>query len=55
MSSVLTGLILRRCSLDAVGLASWENPTHTKCVSKNYGNIQMLVSPERIWLKAMPL
>lgn len=41
----LTGLILRRCTLDAVGLASWENPTHIKCVSKNYENIQMLVSP----------
>uniref|UniRef100_A0A665WSW0 Adhesion G protein-coupled receptor B1b n=1 Tax=Echeneis naucrates TaxID=173247 RepID=A0A665WSW0_ECHNA len=36
------GLILRRCSLDAVGLASWESPTHIKCVSANYGNIQML-------------
>lgn len=44
--SLPTGLILRRCSLDAVGLASWENPTHVKCVSKNYENIQMLVSPD---------
>uniref|UniRef100_A0A3Q3WPN1 G-protein coupled receptors family 2 profile 2 domain-containing protein n=1 Tax=Mola mola TaxID=94237 RepID=A0A3Q3WPN1_MOLML len=35
-------LILRRCSLDAVGLASWESPTHIKCVSKNYENIQTL-------------
>uniref|UniRef100_A0A3Q3WPM2 Uncharacterized protein n=1 Tax=Mola mola TaxID=94237 RepID=A0A3Q3WPM2_MOLML len=37
-----SGLILRRCSLDAVGLASWESPTHIKCVSKNYENIQTL-------------
>uniref|UniRef100_A0A3P9KFT4 Adhesion G protein-coupled receptor B1 n=1 Tax=Oryzias latipes TaxID=8090 RepID=A0A3P9KFT4_ORYLA len=36
------GLILRRCTLDAVGLASWENPTHTKCVSSKYENIQAL-------------
>ncbi|KAK5883478.1 hypothetical protein CesoFtcFv8_000271 [Champsocephalus esox] len=36
------GLILRRCTLDAVGLASWESPTHIKCVSKNYENIQMM-------------
>uniref|UniRef100_A0A8D3D778 Adhesion G protein-coupled receptor B1b n=1 Tax=Scophthalmus maximus TaxID=52904 RepID=A0A8D3D778_SCOMX len=36
------GLILRRCSLDAVGLASWESPAHIKCVSKNYENIQTL-------------
>lgn len=41
--SLVTGLILRRCSLDAVGLASWENPTYIKCVSKNYENIQLLV------------
>lgn len=46
--SLLTGLILRRCSLDAVGLASWESPTHVKCVSKNYENIQTLVRPERL-------
>uniref|UniRef100_H3DJM8 Adhesion G protein-coupled receptor B1 n=1 Tax=Tetraodon nigroviridis TaxID=99883 RepID=H3DJM8_TETNG len=37
-----SGLILRRCTLDAVGLASWENPTYVKCVSKNYENIQLL-------------
>ncbi|XP_033830993.1 adhesion G protein-coupled receptor B1-like [Periophthalmus magnuspinnatus] len=37
-----SGLILRRCTLDAVGLAFWENPTHIKCVSKNYENIQTL-------------
>uniref|UniRef100_A0AAQ4PZZ8 Adhesion G protein-coupled receptor B1b n=1 Tax=Gasterosteus aculeatus aculeatus TaxID=481459 RepID=A0AAQ4PZZ8_GASAC len=37
-----SGVILRRCTLDAVGLASWESPTHTNCVSKNYDNIQML-------------
>lgn len=36
-------MILRRCTLDTVGLASWENPTYIKCVSKNYQNIQMLV------------
>ncbi|XP_057684686.1 adhesion G protein-coupled receptor B1-like isoform X3 [Corythoichthys intestinalis] len=36
------GLILRRCSLNAVGLATWENPTYIKCVSKNYENIQIL-------------
>ncbi|XP_030268355.1 LOW QUALITY PROTEIN: adhesion G protein-coupled receptor B1-like [Sparus aurata] len=37
-----SGLILRRCTLDAVGLASWESPTHIKCVSENYENIQKL-------------
>ncbi|KAM3858661.1 adhesion G protein-coupled receptor B1-like [Diretmus argenteus] len=37
-----TGLVLRRCTLDAIGLAFWENPAHIKCVSKDYGNIQML-------------
>ncbi|XP_026203285.1 adhesion G protein-coupled receptor B1-like [Anabas testudineus] len=37
-----SGLILRRCTLDAVGLASWENPAHIKCVSKNYETVQML-------------
>lgn len=37
-----SGLILRRCTLDAVGLAFWENPSHIKCVSKNYENIQTL-------------
>ncbi|XP_019744473.1 brain-specific angiogenesis inhibitor 1-like isoform X3 [Hippocampus comes] len=36
------GLILRRCSLNAVGLATWESPTYVKCVSKNYENIRML-------------
>lgn len=41
--SPTTGMILRRCTLDAVGLASWENPTYVKCVSKNYENIQLLV------------
>uniref|UniRef100_A0A8C6MJ94 Adhesion G protein-coupled receptor B1b n=1 Tax=Nothobranchius furzeri TaxID=105023 RepID=A0A8C6MJ94_NOTFU len=38
-----SGLILRRCTLDAIGLASWENPTYIQCVSKNYENIQMLM------------
>uniref|UniRef100_A0A8C2ZN93 Adhesion G protein-coupled receptor B1 n=1 Tax=Cyclopterus lumpus TaxID=8103 RepID=A0A8C2ZN93_CYCLU len=28
-----SGLILRRCTLDAVGLASWESPTHIKCIN----------------------
>ncbi|XP_067281519.1 adhesion G protein-coupled receptor B1-like [Pseudorasbora parva] len=37
-----TGLILRRCTLDAVGLAFWENPTHIKCVSKEFQDIQIL-------------
>ncbi|KAM6958939.1 adhesion G protein-coupled receptor B1-like [Aplochiton taeniatus] len=37
-----SGLIYRRCTLDAVGLAFWETPTHTKCVSKSYLDIQML-------------
>ncbi|KAG1929599.1 brain-specific angiogenesis inhibitor [Pimephales promelas] len=37
-----TGLILRRCTLDAVGLAFWENPTHIKCVSKEFLDIQTL-------------
>lgn len=41
--SPITGMILRRCTLDAVGLASWENPSYIKCVSKNYENIQLLV------------
>ncbi|XP_061738126.1 adhesion G protein-coupled receptor B1-like isoform X2 [Nerophis ophidion] len=36
------GLILRRCSLNAVGLATWESPTYIKCVSKNYENIQIM-------------
>ncbi|XP_061886022.1 adhesion G protein-coupled receptor B1-like isoform X2 [Entelurus aequoreus] len=36
------GLILRRCSLNAVGLATWESPTYIKCVSKNYDNIQIM-------------
>uniref|UniRef100_A0A8C1B7X8 Adhesion G protein-coupled receptor B1b n=1 Tax=Cyprinus carpio carpio TaxID=630221 RepID=A0A8C1B7X8_CYPCA len=35
-----TGLILRRCTLDAVGLAFWENPTHIKCISKEFQDIQ---------------
>ncbi|XP_059403540.1 adhesion G protein-coupled receptor B1-like [Carassius carassius] len=35
-----TGLILRRCTLDAVGLAFWENPTHIKCISKEIQDIQ---------------
>uniref|UniRef100_A0A8C5H4R3 Adhesion G protein-coupled receptor B1-like n=1 Tax=Gouania willdenowi TaxID=441366 RepID=A0A8C5H4R3_GOUWI len=38
------GLVMRRCTLDAVGLASWENPTYINCVSKNYENIQTLVN-----------
>uniref|UniRef100_A0A673KMJ6 Brain-specific angiogenesis inhibitor 1-like n=1 Tax=Sinocyclocheilus rhinocerous TaxID=307959 RepID=A0A673KMJ6_9TELE len=38
-----TGLILRRCTLDAVGLAFWENPTHIKCVSKEFQDIQTLM------------
>ncbi|XP_077053664.1 adhesion G protein-coupled receptor B1-like [Siphateles boraxobius] len=37
-----SGLILRRCTLDAVGLAFWENPTHIKCVSKEFQDIQTL-------------
>ncbi|XP_051520030.1 adhesion G protein-coupled receptor B1-like [Myxocyprinus asiaticus] len=37
-----TGLILRRCTLDAVGLAFWENPTHIKCISKVFQDIQIL-------------
>uniref|UniRef100_A0A3B5MS61 Adhesion G protein-coupled receptor B1b n=1 Tax=Xiphophorus couchianus TaxID=32473 RepID=A0A3B5MS61_9TELE len=37
-----SGLILRRCTLADGRLASWENPTYTQCVSKNYENIQML-------------
>uniref|UniRef100_A0A672NRB6 Adhesion G protein-coupled receptor B1 n=1 Tax=Sinocyclocheilus grahami TaxID=75366 RepID=A0A672NRB6_SINGR len=39
-----TGLILRRCTLDAIGLAFWENPTHIKCISKEFQDIQTLVS-----------
>lgn len=41
---------MRRCSLDGVGLASWEDPTHIKCISKNYENIQTLVSLRKIHL-----
>ncbi|XP_051991715.1 adhesion G protein-coupled receptor B1-like [Xyrauchen texanus] len=37
-----TGLILRRCTLDAIGLAFWENPTHVKCISKQFLDIQTL-------------
>ncbi|XP_051526701.1 adhesion G protein-coupled receptor B1-like [Myxocyprinus asiaticus] len=37
-----TGLILRRCTLDAIGLAFWENPTHIKCISKEFQDIQTL-------------
>ncbi|XP_035650839.1 adhesion G protein-coupled receptor B1-like [Oncorhynchus keta] len=37
-----TGMILRRCTLGAVGLAYWENPTHIKCISKNYQDISLL-------------
>lgn len=39
-----TGVILRRCTMDAIGLAYWESPTHVKCVSKEYQEIQNLVS-----------
>ena len=39
-----SGLILRRCTLDAVGLAYWESPTHIKCISENYKTIQTMVS-----------
>lgn len=53
-SCVTTGLVLRRCSLDAVGLASWEDPTHIKCISKNYENIQTLVSPSLLFDSAFP-
>uniref|UniRef100_A0A8C7VD96 Adhesion G protein-coupled receptor B1b n=1 Tax=Oncorhynchus mykiss TaxID=8022 RepID=A0A8C7VD96_ONCMY len=37
-----TGLTLRRCTLGAVGLAYWENPTYIKCISKNYQDISTL-------------
>ncbi|XP_048085915.1 LOW QUALITY PROTEIN: adhesion G protein-coupled receptor B1-like [Alosa alosa] len=37
-----TGVILRRCTMDAIGLAYWESPTHVKCVSKEYQDIQTL-------------
>ncbi|XP_062847343.1 adhesion G protein-coupled receptor B1 [Trichomycterus rosablanca] len=36
------GLILRRCSLDDEGIAYWENPTYTKCISNDYRSIQTL-------------
>uniref|UniRef100_A0A3P8VWU6 Adhesion G protein-coupled receptor B1 n=1 Tax=Cynoglossus semilaevis TaxID=244447 RepID=A0A3P8VWU6_CYNSE len=36
------GLILRRCSLDEEGIAFWENPTYTKCISNDYRSIQTL-------------
>ncbi|XP_046875286.1 adhesion G protein-coupled receptor B1 [Hypomesus transpacificus] len=41
-----TGLILRRCTLDAIGLAFWENPSHVKCVSKDYQDIYMLAQDQ---------
>ncbi|EPQ07963.1 Brain-specific angiogenesis inhibitor 1 [Myotis brandtii] len=37
-----TGLILRRCELDEEGVAYWEPPTYTRCVSIDYRNIQMM-------------
>ncbi|TEA37869.1 hypothetical protein DBR06_SOUSAS1410103 [Sousa chinensis] len=37
-----TGLILRRCELDEVGIAYWEPPTYIRCVSIDYRNIQMM-------------
>lgn len=37
------GLVLRRCTLDAIGLALWGNPSYIKCVSREYQNIQALV------------
>ncbi|XP_045437200.1 adhesion G protein-coupled receptor B1 isoform X3 [Pipistrellus kuhlii] len=37
-----TGLILRRCELDEEGIAFWEPPTYTRCVSIDYRNIQMM-------------
>uniref|UniRef100_A0AAR2JE39 Adhesion G protein-coupled receptor B1b n=1 Tax=Pygocentrus nattereri TaxID=42514 RepID=A0AAR2JE39_PYGNA len=37
-----TGMVIRRCTLDAVGLAFWENPTYIKCISKEYQDIQAL-------------
>lgn len=43
LSPTPAGLILRRCTLDAVGLAFWENPTHIKCISKEFQDIQTLV------------
>ncbi|XP_041963546.1 adhesion G protein-coupled receptor B1 isoform X6 [Alosa sapidissima] len=36
------GLILRRCSLNDLGNAFWENPTYMKCVSNDYRSIQSL-------------
>ncbi|KAK2834186.1 hypothetical protein Q7C36_014887 [Tachysurus vachellii] len=35
-----TGFVLRRCTLDAIGLALWGNPSYIKCVSREYQNIQ---------------
>lgn len=37
------GLVLRRCTLDAIGLALWGNPSYIKCVSREYQDIQALV------------
>ncbi|XP_015458723.3 adhesion G protein-coupled receptor B1 [Astyanax mexicanus] len=37
-----TGMVIRRCTLDAVGLAFWENPTYIKCISKEFEDIQEL-------------
>ncbi|KAF5895199.1 brain-specific angiogenesis inhibitor 1-like, partial [Clarias magur] len=37
-----TGLVLRRCTLDAIGLALWGNPSYIKCVSREYQDIQAL-------------
>lgn len=45
----LTGLILRRCTLDEEGLAYWENPTYMKCISNDYRSIQTSVSNRDIY------
>lgn len=39
----LLGLVLRRCTLDAIGLALWGNPSYIKCVSREYQDLQTLV------------
>ncbi|XP_035284707.1 adhesion G protein-coupled receptor B1-like isoform X1 [Anguilla anguilla] len=37
-----SGLILRRCTLNEAGIAYWEKPTYTKCISNEYRDIQMM-------------
>ncbi|XP_018621450.2 adhesion G protein-coupled receptor B1-like isoform X1 [Scleropages formosus] len=37
-----SGLILRRCTFNEAGVAFWERPTYTKCVSNDYRDLQTM-------------